>query len=74
MKRNFVHVTRQGAQWNVVREGASRPSSTHRTQGAAITRAEKIAKPEHGEVLIHGRDNKIRDRSSYGNDPCPPKG
>jgi len=24
-------------------------------------------------VVIHGRDGKIRDKDSYGNDPVPPK-
>jgi hypothetical protein len=24
-------------------------------------------------VVIHGRDGKIRDKDSYGHDPCPPK-
>ena len=26
------------------------------------------------ELLIHGQNGQIRERSSYGNDPFPPKG
>ena len=25
------------------------------------------------KVVIHGRDGKIRDKDSYGNDPIPPR-
>ena len=27
-----------------------------------------------GEVFIHGRDGKIRERNTYGHDPFPPQG
>jgi len=74
-RRNFVHVTpRSDGNWNVIREGAERASSVQPTQGAAIQRAEEIAKREHGELLVHGENNLIRERSSYGHDPYPPKG
>ena len=29
--------------------------------------------PTEGEVVIHGRDGKIRDKDSYGLDSCPPR-
>ena len=32
------------------------------------------ARADHTEFLLHGRDGKIRERDSYGNDPYPPKG
>ena len=28
---------------------------------------------EHAESVIHGKDGKIQNSNSYGNDPCPPK-
>jgi hypothetical protein len=28
---------------------------------------------ERVEVVIHGRNGKIRDSDSYGNDPFPPR-
>jgi hypothetical protein len=73
-RRSNLHVTRSGSQWNVRREGAANPTSTHRTQSAAINNATQIAKPERGEVIVHGRDNKIRERNTYGKDPFPPRG
>jgi len=44
-----------------------------RTQAEAIEVAEEIARNQHSETKIHGRDGKIRAGNSYGNDPCPPK-
>ena len=32
-----------------------------------------IARNQRSELFIHGRDGKIQDRDSFGNDPCPPE-
>jgi hypothetical protein len=45
----------------------------HRTQSGAIGAAQKIARTEKTEVVIHDRKNHIRDLDSYGNDPFPPR-
>lgn len=58
--------------WAVRKSGSERVSSIHRTQNAAINRAIPGAKADKSEVVIHGRDGKIRDKDSYGNDPHPP--
>jgi len=44
------------------------------TQSEAIEAARKIAEKQKTELYIHGKDGRIRDRNSYGNDPYPPKG
>ena len=67
------HVTPRPDGWAVRGEGNHRASSIQPTQGRAIRDAIRIAKHERSEVVIHGRDGKIRDKDSYGNDPCPPK-
>lgn len=67
------HVVTHGNKWAVRGEGNTRVSSEHRTQGAAINSASKTARHEKSEVVIHGRDGKIRDKDSYGSDPCPPR-
>lgn len=36
--------------------------------------AVKVAKNDKTELVIHGRDGRIQDRRSYGNDPFPPRG
>ena len=73
-KKSNPHVVRHpDGGWAVRREGADRASSRHRTQRDAIDRAREMAKDIRGEVVIHGRDGKIRDKDSYGNDPFPPR-
>lgn len=43
-----------------------------RYTGGAIKAATPIAKARKSELVIHNRENKIRDKDSYGNDPHPP--
>lgn len=68
------HVVKRGSAWAVIGEGNGRDTSVHTTQHQAIERAREIATNQRSEVVIHGRDGKIRDKNSYGNDPFPPKG
>ena len=67
------HVVPNDDGWGVRGEGNDRLSSRHQTQGDAIDAARNIARNERSEVVIHGKDGKIRDKDSYGNDNCPPK-
>ncbi len=68
------HVVPADDQWGVRGEGNERLTSLHDTQAEAIERARQIAENQQSELLIHGRDGRIRARDSYGNDPYPPKG
>lgn len=67
------HVVKHHNGWAVKGAGNSKATSVHNTQEAARKAAVDIAKKQQSEVVIHGRDGKIRDKDSYGNDPCPPK-
>lgn len=60
--------------WQVIGGGNSRATVRTRTQREAIEKAREIAMRNHEELVIHGEDGKIREKSSYGNDPYPPKG
>lgn len=73
-KRN-VHVVPQskGNPWAVKPEGSSKPTSTHRMQGAAEEAARRTAKQNQSEVVIHRPNGQIRDKDSFGNDPNPPR-
>lgn len=73
MTKKDVHVVPHKDGWATKKEGASRAGTVTNTQKQAIERARDQAKREHVEVVIHGRDGKIRDSDSYGNDPNPPK-
>lgn len=67
------HVVPHDGSWAVRGAGNSRVSSTHPTQKDAINLAISVARVKKSEVLIHGRNGRIRDKDSYGNDPFPPK-
>ena len=74
MSRKGQHVVPSEKGWSVKKAGASRASSNHATQQDAINEAMRIARNQRTELYIHGRDGRIRERNSYGNDPHPPKG
>ncbi|HEX8696102.1 MAG TPA: DUF2188 domain-containing protein [Longimicrobium sp.] len=68
------HVVPQQGKWAVREPGARTNTSVHGTQDEAIKAAREIARKYGSELVIHGRDGRIREKSSYGNDPHPPKG
>lgn len=72
-KKRDIHVVPHTEGWATKKEGAQRAGAVTDTQKQAIEKARDQAKREGVEVVIHGRDNKIRDSDSYGNDPNPPK-
>jgi hypothetical protein len=74
MPNKDVHVATQGDKWAVKEEGSKQASSTHRTQSAAITAGRTQARRNRSELLVHGRNGKIRMRSTYRRDPRRSKG
>ncbi|WP_041546026.1 MULTISPECIES: DUF2188 domain-containing protein [unclassified Nocardioides] len=62
--------------WDVRAPDAQRSSAHTDTQADAISRARDIVgNAGGGEVVIHGRDGRIRDSDTVtpGNDPNPPR-
>jgi hypothetical protein len=74
MAQKGQHVVPNGDKWSVRRSGAERASGTFATQQEAVARGREIARNQGAELYIHGRDGRIRERSSFGKDPHPPKG
>ena len=74
MTRQDVHVLTQGKEWAVKTEGSDRASSVHTTQSAAIKAGRAQARRNQSELLVHGRNGRIRERSTYGKDPVRSKG
>lgn len=68
------HVVRHSDGWAVKRGGSSRATKTFGTQSQAIDYGREIARNQGAEFFIHGRNGRIRERNSYGNDPFPPRG
>lgn len=74
MGRN-QHVTRHsGGGWQVKSAGGQRATVRTATQSEAIRIARGIARNQKSELVIHGRDGRIRAKDSHGHDPYPPKG
>lgn len=67
------HVVKRPEGWAVLGEGNTRDTSVHPTQGQAIAAGRQIAINQKSELVIHGRDGRIRDADSFGGDPCPPR-
>ena len=73
-KQGDVHVVPADKGWRVEVEGTGRPRSTHKTQLEAAKAARSIARKNKSELLIHGQNGRVRDRSTYGHDPRRTKG
>ncbi len=70
-------VSHAGGKWSVRKTGEGRASRVFDTRSDAISFARSVAKDTCGEIIIHGRDGRIRETSSYGRgiaaDPYPPR-
>ena len=67
------HVVPNGGIWQVRRENSSKATKTFRTQQEAISYGRQVASNQKSELVIHNRQGKIRDKDSFGKDPCPPR-
>lgn len=59
--------------WDAKRPNADRASKHFDTKKEAMDWSRGLAKKEGLELIPHGKDGKIQNPNSYGNDPCPPK-
>lgn len=67
------HVVPNGNLWAVKGAGNGKATKIVDTQAEAIRIAKEIAVNQKSEVVIHRPNGQIRDKDSYGPDPCPPK-
>ena len=73
-KKRDIHVLpHPEGGWMRKKECASRAGSRHTTKKEADAAGRAQAKREKVELVTHGKDGKIQDSDSYGNDPHPPK-
>jgi hypothetical protein len=73
MSKKGQHVVPNIRGWSVKKAGSTRATSIHATQADAIAAATQIARNQKTELYIHGRDGRIRERSSFGAAPRPSK-
>lgn len=63
-----VQTVAMGDAW-VNKVGGAQVGGTYRTQAEAIDAGKQLAMQGKSEHTIHGADGKIREKTSYGNDP-----
>ena len=71
-RNQHVVPTKDG--WAIKGAGSPKATKVFDTQKKAIQRGREIAKRQRSELLIHGRDGKIREKNTYGRDRHPPEG
>ena len=62
MRARIQHVVPRGDKWGVRKAGAKRVTRRFNTQQEAIEAARGIAQKRGGEVLVFGRDGRVRGR------------
>lgn len=69
--RKSIHVTyhKNDKMWNVCNGLKGSCEGKYSTQKEAIQAGKKVAMETSAEFVIHGKDGKIRQSTSYGNDP-----
>jgi hypothetical protein len=72
-KESPIHVQPRGDGWAIVREGNKRALSIYATQKEAEQHGRRTARENKTEFFLHNRQGAIRERSSYGKDPHPPR-
>jgi hypothetical protein len=59
--------------WDIKKKNAERASRHFDKKQDAVDRGREISKNQKSELVIHGKDGKIQQKDSHGNDPNPPK-
>ena len=73
--RKEIHVVsnpKRGG-WDAKKPHSVRASRHFETKTDAMEWSRELAKKEKLELIPHGKDGKIQNPNSYGNDPHPPK-
>ena len=60
--------------WNIKKGGPQRSSGHFDNKKGAINAGRKISQNQGTEFIIHGKNGKIQQADSHGNDPYPPRG
>jgi hypothetical protein len=73
-KKRTIHTTKhKDGGWQNKGGGDSKASGRFETKAEAQAAGREIAKNQNAEHVIHGKDGKIQNSNSYGNDPFPPR-
>lgn len=72
-----IHVVPSSGGWSVEREGRGKGHGGvwyYQSLEEALAAGRKMAEEELAELVVHGRDGKIRDRNDFGRKPSPSHG
>lgn len=67
------HIVRHEEGWAVKGAGNEKATAVYRTQAEAIDAGKRIATNQGSDLVVHGRDGRIRSKDSFGRDPIPPR-
>ncbi|MGL4630792.1 MAG: DUF2188 domain-containing protein [Leadbetterella sp.] len=70
-KNQYVVPTKDG--WGVKGQGSTKLTVKTHTKKDALKIGKEIAKNQQSELTILGKDGRIQNKNSYGNDPFPPE-
>lgn len=71
--KDYHVVPKQGGGWTVRQSGSKSTLGNFRTQADASRVGRACAQMSRSELVIHRPNGQIRQKDSYGNDPCPPR-
>lgn len=74
MKKNQMVTPHPKGGWQVKGAGNSKATVRTKTQSKAKEIGRKISINQKSELIVCGRDGRIREKNSYGNDNYPPRG
>lgn len=72
MATKQTHVVPHPKGWAYEQSNSNRASRVFHTQKSAIDAARLRSQDLGTELIVHGRDGRIRRCDSHGHDPCPP--
>ncbi len=72
-KQVWVSPTKSG-EWKVQTPHSERAIKIVETQQEGFKVGRQVAINQKAELIIQGRDGRIREKNTYGNDLYPPKG
>lgn len=64
-KSTKIHVIPRDDGWIVRKDGTFQPTSVHTTQKDAVAVGRKIAREKNTQLVIHGRNGRVRECINY---------
>lgn len=72
-KQVWVSPTKSG-KWKVQTPHSQRAIKVVETQQEGFDLGRQVAMNQGAELILQGRDGRIREKNTYGKDPYPPRG